>query len=228
MVNKLSQVISSLSAASIVMVVGAVYRNDCANGGESVTVFQVVSRCSCLLCEGYGVDADPCWRGSHCCRDSSELVNGVLSSPPWIAYKLVQNRVLYGVGYGSSDSVSSGGTDRNFYCCWSRGDVLAWGDSDGIRRNLGAAGLDVAERKRSRIWAERGRSRFLEWKRSPVVYKDNPKLEASTVPEVVVEALDSDVAETRNSDPMVAINLQRIAVMWVRSSRRRWWQTNCR
>jgi hypothetical protein len=174
-VNKLTRVIPYLSAASIVMVVGALYRNDCANGGESVTVFQAVSRRSCLLCEGYGVDADQCWRGSHCCRDNSELVNGVLSSPPWIAYKLVQNRVLYGVGYGSSDSVSSGDADRNFYCSWSRGDVWAWGDSDGIRRNLSAAGLDVAERKRSRIWAERGTVRFLEWRRSPVVDKDNPK-----------------------------------------------------
>ena len=121
--NKLSRVISYLSVASIVMVVGALYRNDCANEGDSVTVFQAVIRRSCLLCEGYGVDADQCWRGSHCCRDSSELVNGVLSSPPWIAYKLVQNRVLYGVGYGSSDSVSSGDADGIFYCRWSRGDV---------------------------------------------------------------------------------------------------------
>ena len=74
-----------------------------------------------------------------------------------IAYNLVQNKVLYGVGYGSSDSVSSGDAHRNFYCSWSRGDVWAWGDSDEIRRNLRAAGLDVAERKRSRIWAERGK-----------------------------------------------------------------------
>ena len=39
---------------------------------------------------------------------------------------------------------------------------------------------------------------------------------ASTVPEVVAEALDSDVLETRNSDPMAVVNLERIAtVMWV-------------
>ena len=43
-------------------------------------------------------------------------------------------------------------------------------------------------------------------------------MEASTVPEVVAEALDSDVVETRNSDPMAAVNLERrrrAAVMWV-------------
>ena len=41
-------------------------------------------------------------------------------------------------------------------------------------------------------------------------------MEASTVPEVVAEALDSDVVETRNSDPMAAVTLERIAgVMWV-------------
>ena len=42
------------------------------------------------------------------------------------------------------------------------------------------------------------------------------KVEASTVPEVVAEALDLDVVETRNSDPMAAVNWERItAVMWV-------------
>ena len=41
-------------------------------------------------------------------------------------------------------------------------------------------------------------------------------MEASTVPEVGAEALDSDVVETRNSDPMAAVNLEQIAaVMWV-------------
>ncbi len=81
---------------------------------------------------------------------------------------LVQNIVPCGVGYGSSDSV-------NCYCDWCRRDISAWGDSDRIRRNMSAAELDIAERKRSRIWAEQGRSWLLEWTRSSVVDKDNPK-----------------------------------------------------
>ena len=40
---------------------------------------------------------------------------------------------------------------------------------------MSAAELDIAERKRSGIWAERGRSLFLEWRRTPVVDKDSPK-----------------------------------------------------
>ena len=41
-------------------------------------------------------------------------------------------------------------------------------------------------------------------------------MEAYPGPEVVAEALDSDVVETRKQDPMVAVNLERIeAVIWV-------------
>ena len=38
-------------------------------------------------------------------------------------------------------------------------------------------------------------------------------MEASTVPEVVAEALDSDGEEARNSDTVVAVTLERIAAL---------------